>query len=505
MYKDPLTYSINERRDLPIVYIPDRSTTPSALGQCDCACASVTSAIPNVQEVLVSDDARKKGMLNNAVFLDTRVAFLPADDRHVSVFHPLHGLMFVANASGIELLNTFRQPLLLKDLLQRTTKSFHATLERFVALALVLGVFKQKNQPEYNIAVQDNSDTLTAWLHVTNQCQLQCQYCYVRRNHEQMSEQTARAALQKIFATAASRQYQNVMIKYAGGEPTLVPDFLIRQQKFAETLAEQYNISLKSTILTNGVAIPEHLIAFSAEHDMAWAVSLDTLHQGQKVAHQVMASLEKLQAWQCSLQVTITVTQENLTELPELIDILSDKHIRFTINFYREHGKQNQFSDLRPDNDALIGGLQQVYQRLEKRLPRHSLLSSLLDRVDLRAPHPYPCSAGRHYLTIDHQGHIAPCQIYVSRPSTHRDEPNNAFTNPNVSEKDECSPNCLWQYFCAGGCPADALHTFGRSNARSLYCHVYKALAPEVLRLEALRMIHHEQPVKWNEAPFKQQ
>jgi uncharacterized protein len=45
--------------------------------------------------------------------------------------------------------------------------------------------------------------------------------------------------------------------------------------------------------------------------------------------------------------------------------------------------------------------------------------------------------------------------------------------------------SCVWRYVCGGGCPLMAVP----GDGYSLYCNVYQALFPELLRLEGLRIL----------------
>jgi sulfatase maturation enzyme AslB (radical SAM superfamily) len=67
------------------------------------------------------------------------------------------------------------------------------------------------------------------------------------------------------------------------------------------------------------------------------------------------------------------------------------------------------------------------------------------------------------------------------------------FKNPPVTEKRKCTSDCPWYYFCAGGCPIEASQSCGSHNEHSPYCAVYRELIPEVLRLEALRLLKYNQ------------
>ena len=63
-----------------------------------------------------------------------------------------------------------------------------------------------------------------------------------------------------------------------------------------------------------------------------------------------------------------------------------------------------------------------------------------------------------------------------------------------VDEKDECR-DCQWKYWCAGGCPLETYRKTGTYTAKSPNCNIYKALFPEIIRLEGLRMLEAARPV----------
>jgi uncharacterized protein len=130
-------------------------------------------------------------------------------------------------------------------------------------------------------------------------------------------------------------------------------------------------------------------------------------------------------------------------------------------------------------------------------LPRRSLVGGLLDRVQLGYPHTLPCGAGESYVVIDCEGRISMCQMEMDREvgSIWNNDPllavrssESGFHNLEVEAKSECS-TCPWRYWCAGGCPLLAYRSTKRNDARSPYCEVYRALLPEILRLEGLRLL----------------
>lgn len=48
-----------------------------------------------------------------------------------------------------------------------------------------------------------------------------------------------------------------------------------------------------------------------------------------------------------------------------------------------------------------------------------------------------------------------------------------------------------WKHWCTGGCPLATFKATGRYDIQSPNCNIYKALYPEALRLEGLRLIKY--------------
>ena len=61
--------------------------------------------------------------------------------------------------------------------------------------------------------------TLTAWMHVTNVCNLDCPYCYVRKSSEEMNEEVGTAAIQALFRTAQTCGFRRVKVNMPAAKP----------------------------------------------------------------------------------------------------------------------------------------------------------------------------------------------------------------------------------------------------------------------------------------------
>ena len=64
------------------------------------------------------------------------------------------------------------------------------------------------------------------------------------------------------------------------------------------------------------------------------------------------------------------------------------------------------------------------------------------------------------------------------------------IANLAVDEKEDCRA-CQWKYWCAGGCPLETYRAAGRYDVKSPNCNIYKALYPEIIKLEGLRLLKY--------------
>jgi uncharacterized protein len=132
-------------------------------------------------------------------------------------------------------------------------------------------------------------------------------------------------------------------------------------------------------------------------------------------------------------------------------------------------------------------------------LPSRSFLPALIDRANLSIPHRRTCGVGNNYLVFDPRGGVADCQMKIRYPvdSTYSPDPlgtlqrdSSNLQNLPVQSKIPCC-DCEWSAWCTGGCPLETYRATGRYNAKSPNCIIYKALFPDVLKLEGLRLLKY--------------
>lgn len=430
----------------------------------------------------------------------------PLDDNHHLVFNPFGAEgVAVLNEPALGLLQAFHRPSTLADgaWAAGNRPGSMAAAEQLAQLGFLEPVVKSP-QPR-QLAVQ----TLTAWLHVTNDCNLDCPYCYVDKSPQKMDLEQGQRAVEAVFRSAVAQQFQRVKLKYAGGEATLNFPLVIALHQYAQTLAQSHNLELDGVILSNGVALSYKMITAMQTHGIRLMISLDGVgdfHDRQRpfvnghgsFTH-VERTLDRLEAANLKPSISITLSSRNLEGLPEVVEFALKRGLAFNLNFYRENDCSASFGDLSYQEEQIIKAMKAAFAIIEANLPRYSLLGTVLDLTKLDTPHTRTCGVGHSYMVINQQGGVAKCHMELERTVTdiNAADPLHyiqldtiGVQNPTVDEKEGCR-ECDWRYWCTGGCPALTYRVTGRFDVKSPNCRIYKTLFPEILRLEGLRLLKY--------------
>jgi uncharacterized protein len=348
---------------------------------------------------------------------------------------------------------------------------------------------------------------LSAWIHITNECNLRCSYCYINKSHDFMSREIGIAAVDAVIRSAQGSDFDTIRLKFAGGEATLSFPLILELDTYAKEQTARVGLNYEAVLLSNGVALSETQINELLSRHIRLVISLDGVgeyHDRQRVFVNGVGSfawvertLNKLRKCGLIPFISVTVTGRNVFGLPSTVDFLLEQELPFNLNFYRDLGAMSR--NLQLENKDLAHYLLAAFEQIEKRLPPYSLLNILLDRSNLVQLHNKACGVGDSYLAVSHRGQIAKCHAQMDHPLTSVSDPNpltkliedqTQFRNISVDEKEGCK-ECQWRYWCAGGCPLLTYASTGRYDVKSPFCDVYQTMYPYLLRLEGLRLMKY--------------
>ena len=474
---------------LPKVHSPTRHL--AHLAHCDCACALEPSYVA-------------APALSGPWTTDSRAVSVDLMQEWRAYFNPRGPVgVAVLNRAAQRLLSEF-QPSAVPDHLALRLPEFPApALRQVVSDLAAIGLIQPLEGPA---PVPCPPTTLFAWLHVTEACNLACPYCYVQKSPRAMSLDVAQRAAGRLVEMAQRYGYQKLRLKYAGGEPTLHFGLVQGMHAYAQSLARQAGIKLEDVVLTNGANVPDEVLDTIADGGTRLMVSLDggpAVHdrlrarrEGEGTFGAVVSTIDRAVARGLLPDVSITLTSLNLDGVAGAARVALERDLPFNLNFYREctpAGKagRREAGSLAPPPGRLVATILEVLD-LVREFPSYTQpLSGVLDRARLDLPHDTPCSAGSDYLVVDVRGGIAGCQMLLGSPWADLDheDPLGAIRHQGrllfrpADDASDCA-RCTWRRACGGGCPL-----LRGSDLHDQYCGVYRALLPELLRLEGERLL----------------
>ena len=465
----------------------------------DCACASAIA--PRTGGRFSTVWQKTKGLVS-----------FPLPFGHKVYLSPQQNGAAVLNDSTDTLLNTFVHPVVLKNALPR--QEIYSRDLNLVNQFASLGFLVPVEEDDCSCATEgdcgNSPATLTSWLHLTDRCNLRCDYCYLPHVREDMSSETGRAAIGAIFRSAIANGFKQVKLKYAGGEPLLRFPLILELHGYAQRLADEHGLLLEEVVLSNGTLLTAEMVETLKSLGVRLMISLDGFgayhdsHRpyagGRGSFADVAESIDLALAHGLTPNISVTVSSRTAEGLPEIMSWILERELPFSLNFYRENELSAPHEDMRLDEQKIINGMLAAFKVIEDNLPRRSFLGGIIDRANLSASHTHTCGVGQNYLVFDQNGQVAKCQMRIRKPITdvHAADPlaviradQVGIQNISVEEKEGCK-TCEWKHWCAGGCPLATYRATGRYDVKSPNCNIYKALFPEALRLEGLRLLKYQ-------------
>jgi uncharacterized protein len=435
---------------------------------------------------------------------------MPLNSQYQLFFNPVgRGGVAVLDGLACRIFEAFREPATLGDI-QATWPGRSADIEAILSRLVELDMIHPSEHPPR--VELERGKVLTAWLHVTNACNLRCPYCYVHKSAEGMDESTGHAAVDAVIGSAVEHGFPAVKLKYAGGEASLNHRLMMRLHSHARTLAGRHGLRLYATLLSNGVALPLTLVDRLKAEGIRVMISLDGIgdqHDAQRPFangkpsfHLVERTIAQLIEQGHPPHLSITITARNAAGVADVVRFALERELTFSLNFFRDNDCAAGFAGLRYEEQEMISALLAAFGVIEKFLPRWSVLGSILDRGQLLRPRQHSCGVGQDYVVIDQRGGVAKCHMEIERTlgDVFSDDPlrlvqrdETTVQNLPVEEKEGCR-DCVWRYWCSGGCAVATFRATGRYDIKSPNCNIYKAIYPEALRLEGLRVLKYATP-----------
>lgn len=332
----------------------------------------------------------------------------------------------------------------------------------------------------------DLSSSLYIWLHLTDECNLDCDYCYIPSLHS--NNKIKDGFFEKLSEVIINDRvkYNEVNLKLAGGEPFLNLKFWKLGFDYFIKELHKNGINLNVRIITNLTVVSDEIIDFIKSYNINLSFSIDSLDsENSRVFYRkninssskVLSNLKILNNHGVRPSAMITVDKSNYENIKKLIRYLIENNIVFRISDNKEDNNlKNEFKyaldqTIELLNDAVVKDKDIMYK-------------FLISDLNTLYPNAEPCSMGKNATAIYMNGDIFFCHTEFgtekklgniwSTDSLIETIQSGYFKHLNLST--DCD-KCEFRAICAGGCP------LYRVNGKSSQCATYQHIIKNVVKI----------------------
>lgn len=317
----------------------------------------------------------------------------------------------------------------------------------------------------------------SAYLHITNKCNLHCVACYSlddnRNKCKDMSLEEIKHALLELKSVGVTK------VVFSGGEPFLrkdISDMVI----YAKEVLNIPSID----IITNGTVLDCDVLEKIANHVDSIAVSIDgyskehpTFIRDEGIFETVIKGVETIRDIGIKVSILPTIHEKNVYNLIDYVNLA--KELKVGISFSLMTCNPDEFGDYVISEENLEYIAKSILDSNEDYVLNDTPLNYCLQVQE-------SCGAGKTIISIDAVGNVYPCHMLHDKEFLMGNIVNNSlkdiltkspvfdeFAKLSVESISECS-ECSYKYLCSSGCRARAFYNSGSVYTKDTFCRMNK-------------------------------
>lgn len=336
---------------------------------------------------------------------------------------------------------------------------------------------------EMNEEYDPSNNIKSCYIHVTQDCNLKCPYCYsknkLRNKHMDLSVEEWQKGITIIKDAGFER------LVFSGGEPLMY-------HGIDKILEYCKHIGYKEIdLISNGLLVNDENIIFLKKYVDNLCISLDGYDEetnsptrGKNNFDKVIENIAKLRRNLVPVNIIATIYKDNIELINKYIELATSIDCTISFSLFTLSGEALENQYLEQDENQLSGLTDYL---LDDQLPE-----LVFDNIPVVKGITYRegCGAGSHLLSINADGSVYPCHFMmqdalmvgniitdsIESILSQANKHTCAMKIDNIAECNECD----YKYLCGGGCRANAYKGFGRIK-KSSDCEFYKSYYGKIL------------------------
>jgi len=293
-----------------------------------------------------------------------------------------------------------------------------------------------------------SKEIISPWLQLTNRCNLQCSYCFIKQNSMDMSKETFNRINKYYSSLLDNNEVNKIQYRIAGGEPCLVIE---KYFSLIEEMIIKYKERFHIELITNGSLFNANILNFIKKYNTNFGLCLflDSINKDSKtndkssISSLVLSNIKKLQKNKITVSIS-TVIIENGKQLSVIGNFVMKEGFYWDVNLNKYYEEYN-LREIKHNIDLLFKVIKSYDYPITK---------IQFNGIDMRKN--TGCEAGGKLCAINVDGKRFNCQTLFSQSKIYR------------YNKSECK-DCDILDFCGGGCKYNNIE-----NRKKFFCKIQR-------------------------------
>ncbi|MFH1188852.1 MAG: radical SAM protein, partial [bacterium] len=213
---------------------------------------------------------------------------------------------------------------------------------------------------------------LKVWLHITNACNFDCPYCFIKKTAVHMSIEILQQSIDRIMQQAHQLSIPSVLFIIAGGEPLLRKNEILYAVRQAKQLGRKIGVKSSFCIISNGSLLTDEFAEELKKEGVILSISIDTwfektratriLGNGTNALPSIKKGVDIALRHHIFQAISITITKDNIAFLPQTLSFFLNTCPTIDIHFNMYFKPPTQKTDMKGDDKKIIEGMKKTYR-----------------------------------------------------------------------------------------------------------------------------------------------